>query len=98
MLNPRNNAILYEALLGSSYELQRFCTRRIEVIDADADDIQISVLFNMWDVPIKIHNLSNSTDEKVFTLKLPDSGKASLNPRRVQRLSLHRVPLPARAL
>lgn len=74
-LKKRTNSILYEAIMGSKFELQQFCTSRIEVIDADADDIQISVLFNMFDIPIKIHNLSNSTEEKVYTLKLPDSGK-----------------------
>lgn len=69
---------MYEGLLGSYMELQRFRTRQIEVIDAEADDIQISVLYNMLDISLKIYSLTNSNDEKVFVIKLPDSGRIEI--------------------
>ena len=92
-LTRRNNAILYEALLGSMAELHRFCTTNVEVIDAETDDIQISALYNMLDIPIKIYNLTNSSDEKVFIIRMPDSG--SFDSRSVQRLQVHRISVPA---
>lgn len=74
ILIPRVNQHLYEGYIGFGVNIVSYCAKNIEVIDADADDLQISALFNLLDFPIKIYNLTNSTDENVYVRKLPDSG------------------------
>ena len=68
-----------EAIFGSVEALNRFCTSNIEVIDADADEYQIIGLHNVFEIPIRIYNLSNTSTEKVYIFKLPDNSKPLFN-------------------
>ena len=56
-------------------ELINFCTRNVEVIDAEADQYQMIALYNVTDIPLMVYNITNSNDDKVFIMKLPEDGK-----------------------
>lgn len=69
---------MYEAIFGSTMELERFCTTNVEVIDSEADQYSIIALHNIFGIPVTLFNLTNSPSEKVYILKVPEDGKSNV--------------------
>ena len=68
----RTSGPLFEMYFESDYELKQFCSREVEPIDAEADQIQIIALFNLFEVPLRIFYLDNNNAESPTVLSLPD--------------------------
>lgn len=68
----RTSGGLFEMYFESDLELKNFCMKEVEPIDAEADQIQIISLFNLFEVPIRIYYLDNNANELPNVLSLPD--------------------------
>jgi len=73
----RTSGPLFEMYFESDHDLKAFCTREIEPIDAEADQIQIISLFNVLEVPIRIFYVDNSTQTVPSVFSLPDLSDGS---------------------
>lgn len=71
----RTSSGLFEMYFESDYDLKQFCMREVERIDAEADQIQIISLFNLFEIPIRIYYLDNNNNEVPTVLSLPDLEK-----------------------
>ena len=71
----RTSGPLFEMYFESDYDLKQFCSREVEPIDAEADQMQIIALFNLFEVPIRIFYLDNNTMELPTVFSLPDLEK-----------------------
>lgn len=62
----------FDGFFDSDYELKQFCMRDVERIDAEADQIQIISLFNLFGIPIRIFYLDNSSGNIPNVFSLPE--------------------------
>jgi ubiquitin thioesterase protein OTUB1 len=73
----QTNQDLFEAYFESKEELKRFCSREVEPIDAEADQIQIMGLFNAFDIPIRIFYVDNGPQEVPTVVSLPETNDST---------------------
>lgn len=66
---------LFDAYFESDHDLKQFCASEVEPIDAEADQIQIISLFNLFEIPIRIYYLDNNPNEVPIVLSLPELDK-----------------------
>lgn len=66
---------LFDMYFESDFDLKNFCSREVEPIDAEADQIQIISLFNLFEVPLRIYYLDNNPNEVPTVMSLPDLDK-----------------------
>lgn len=71
----RTSGPLFEMYFESDYEMKQFCMRDVERIDAEADQIQIISLFNLFEIPIRIYYLDNNNSDLPTVFSLPDLEK-----------------------
>lgn len=71
----RNSGGMFDGFFDSDYELKQFCMRDVERIDAEADQIQIISLFNLFEIPIRIFYLDNSPGDVPNVFSLPEIEK-----------------------
>lgn len=73
----RTSGPLFEMYFESDHDLKAFCTREIEPIDAEADQIQIISLFNVLEIPVRIFYIDNSSQPVPTVFSLPDLSDGS---------------------
>lgn len=73
------NKELYAAYIDEGMTPELFCRTAIEPLDVDADNvsvmltqIQIMVVFNYFDLPMRIVYLDNSDSDTTNDMQLPD--------------------------
>lgn len=66
---------LFENYFESEKDIKNFCTREVEPIDCEADHIQITALFNLLNVPLRIFYIDNTDQEEPTVLSLPEIEK-----------------------
>lgn len=68
----RTSGGLFDMYFESDFDLKSFCMREVEPIDAEADQIQIISLYNLWEIPVRIYYLDNNPNDVPTVLSLPD--------------------------
>ena len=63
---------IFDMYFETDYDLRSFCSREVEVLDAEADQLQIIALFNLLDIPLRIFYLDNNPSSLPTVFSLPD--------------------------
>lgn len=71
----RTSGALFEMYFESDHDLKQFCSKEVEPIDAEADQLQIISLFNLFEIPIRIYYMDNNQNEIPTAFSLPDLDK-----------------------
>jgi ubiquitin thioesterase protein OTUB1 len=73
----RTSGPIFEMYFESDHDLRAFCTREVEPIDAEADQIQMISLFNVLEIPVRIFYVDNSGQPLPTVFSLPDLDNGS---------------------
>jgi len=71
----RTSSGLFDYYFETDEDLKIFCSKDVEPLDAEADQIQIISLFNLFEIPLRIYYLDNNNSTTPTVFSLPDLDK-----------------------